>query len=197
MISRWPLRLAVGGGLFLLARSAFAGGKSATGERGPLTEDDRLRFVSDVYTAVASTWPESSAASRQLILSQAAFESGWGVGTAYRLGNNPLNVTAGSASVPSISGPDTECDAGGVCRPITQKFRAYRTLADAISDYLSLLQTSRYRSAYGLLVAGDVGFAEALGRAGYYTLPIPQYVASFKGVLAGVQKRLAALQLVA
>lgn len=196
-MGRWSWRILIGGGVFLLARAAFAGVRATTGEKASLTEDQRLKFVHDIWNAVSRVWPASSAASRQLIIAHAAYESGYGVGTAYRLGNNIANITKGSSNIPSIDGPDTECDANGMCRPITQKFRAYATLDDSVSDYLAFLQSSRYASAYSLLVAGDVGFARALGEAGYYTQPIPTYVSNFRGVLAGVRKRLATLQLVA
>jgi flagellum-specific peptidoglycan hydrolase FlgJ len=187
---RWPTTLAIGGGLFLLARSAFA--KASTGERAALSNDDRLRFVSDLYGAISRVWPEASLATQHLVLALAAYESGYGVSSAYRLGRNSFNIVRGSADVPSIDGPDQDCSSG-VCRPITQKFRSYASVDDSVADFLALMRTSRYRTAYSLLVAGDIGFAEALGSAGYYTLPISSYVANFRGVLAGVLKRLAML----
>lgn len=191
------LKLALGGGLLLLARSAFAGPAARTGERA-LTGDARLDFVAQMWAAISRVWPSASSATKQLIVAHCSYESGWGAGTAYRLGNNPANITKGSANVPSVAGPDTECDANGAnCRPITQKFRAYVTLDDGIADYLSFLQSSRYISAYHLLLAGDVGFAAALGNAGYYTQAVSLYVKNFKSVLAGVQSRLRQLQLVA
>jgi flagellum-specific peptidoglycan hydrolase FlgJ len=195
-MSRWSWRILIGGGVFLLARAAFGGMRATTGEKAPVTEDKRLKFVSDLWNAISRVWPESSTASRQLIISHSAYESGYGVGTAYRLGNNIANITKGSSNIPSIDGPDTDCSSG-TCVPITQKFRAYATVDDSVSDYLAFLQSSRYANAYALLVAGDVGFARALGEAGYYTQAIETYVSNFRGVLAGVQKRLAALQLVA
>lgn len=189
------LKLALGGGLLLLARSAFAG-TSRTGEKAA-TGDARLDFVNAMWSAISRVWPSASVATKQLIVTAGSYESGWGAGTAYRLGNNAFNITKGSANIPSVDGPDTECDENGAnCRPITQKFRAYASLDDGISDYLSFLQSSRYISAYDLLVAGDVGFAEALGNTGYYTQAIDTYVRNFKSVLAGVQSRLRQLFLV-
>lgn len=187
---RLPLKLAIGGGLFLLARSALA--KSATGERASLEEEDRLRFVSAMWLAIERAWPGSSVASRQLVLALTAYESGYGVSSGYRLGKNPFNIVRGSADVPSIDGPDQDCSSG-TCKPITQKFRSYESIDDSVRDFLALMGTARYATARSLLSAGDIGFAEALGRAGYYTLPIRSYVANFRGVLVGVRKRLTAL----
>lgn len=186
-----PWHLLLGGGLLLLARSALAGPAARTGER-PATGDARLDFVAQMWAVVSRVWPGASMATKQLIVSHGAYESGWGAGVAYRLGNNPANITKGSSNVPSIEGPDQDCSSG-VCVPITQKFRAYTSLDDGITDYLSFLQSARYLPAYHLLLAGDVGFAAALGNAGYYTQNIDTYVKNFKAVLAGVQSRLATL----
>lgn len=155
----------------------------------------QLDFVARMWDAVTRVWPGSSSATRALIVAHAAYESGYGSGTAYRVGNNPFNIVKGSANVPSVESGDLECDASGKCVPIKQKFRVYASLEDAVRDYLALLQTVRYMSAYTLLRVGDVGFAAALGNTGYYTLPVDQYVRNFKGVLVGVQKRLVTLSL--
>lgn len=189
------LKLALGGGLLLLARSAFAG-TSRSGERAEPSADGRLSFVGDLWAAISRAWPSSSDASRALVISLGAYESGWGGSTPYKAGRNAFNIIRGSADVPSIESGDHYCDAAGKCTPIKQRFRVYASIDDSVRDLLSLLQSDRYRRAYTLLSLGDVGFAAALGEAGYYTLPVSSYVASFKGVLAGVQKRLRTLALV-
>lgn len=191
--------LAAGAGLVWGAK-AFA--SAPRGGSTIVTEASRLEFVRRVWAAIVEATPNLGSTAlatrvRVMILAHAAYETGWGITTGYRLGNNLFNITRSASDAgPVVSGPDTECDASGNCRPITQRFRAYGSLAESVRDYIAFLSASRYAASLKLLLAGDLGFAEALGKAGYYTLPIAKYVSSYRAMIDSVVKRLRGLDLI-
>ncbi len=190
---RWPWLLG-GAAVLLWARSAEASVRGGGAARVP--EDEKARWLASVWVAVTA----ASGAPWQVkvyITAQAALESGWGSGKAARTGNNLFNIT----SVPGdgravVEGPDKECDALGNCKSITQRFRAYPSYLASVADYLDFLGGPRYATAKQLLFAGDFGFVAALRAGGYFTLPLADYEKQMRGVIAGVQKRLATLGIV-
>lgn len=130
-------------------------------------------------------------AAMQIVIAQAAFESGWGKSTPAKLGNNIFNVTrAANDSRPIIESGDQECDADGNCTAIIQRFAKYASLAEALAEYFALLSSPKYASALTPLYAGDAAsFAAALRAGGYFTLPLAQYQSRLASVLASVQSR--------
>ena len=167
-------------------------------------------FVQTMATAVGA---RVSPATKALIVAHAAYESGWGKGLAFRKGNNPWNLTAGASWGGSVvSGGDEEFVPGSTTpKKITQRFRAYSGLSQAVADYLSFLGFARYAEAKSKLLAGDPTFVIELGantrdssgtivnawpsgmvKGGFYTLPIPDYVGGFNSILTDVETILAA-----
>lgn len=149
-----------------------------------------LQFVSRLWAVLGEVRPESwgdagagsklSTAAKILIVAHGAFESGWGKGTAAKMGFNYFNITAGPAwKGEVIKGPDTEYDKAGNVKNITQQFRKYPSDRAAIEDYLSFLSKQnggRYSKAYAALLAGKLeDFVRELSIAGYFTLPLAQY----------------------
>ncbi len=134
-----------------------------------------------------------SEATNQIIIAQAAHESGWGKAPAAKVGFNYWNITAGSAwKGPVTDSGDPECDSEGKnCKPIKQKFRKYRNDREAITDFLSFLSTQnggRYRTAYAALLAGDAtAYATELRKAGYYTASVDSYVAGTNALVRMIQ----------
>jgi hypothetical protein len=77
---------------------------------------------------------------------------------------------------------------------VTQVWRVYGSLDEAITDYWAFLNGNggRYASAVLALENGDLpAFAQALGSSGYYTLPINAYTAGLTARLADVKSSLA------
>lgn len=146
-------------------------------------------FVQTMKQAVDQVTPGWSDAARELVIAHAAYESGWGKARAYNQANNPFNLT--TISGPYVPGPDKECDAGGNCKPITQKWATFPSLVDGVAGYFKFIQASRYTDSYNRLINADPDFIESLYRGGYFTLPLEQYRQNFLSVLARVQRTLA------
>ena len=126
----------------------------------------------------------------RLLAALAAHETGYGRTPAWRHGFNFGNVTAGTSWTGAILiGPDTEYDAAGNVRDISQRFRRYGSLSEAVSDWLvGVLNWRRERQerVADRLYAGDAeGFVRALSRAGYFTQPVDDYLAAVNAALEG------------
>lgn len=141
--------------------------------------------------------PDLSDAQREaagnILGAQAVVETNGGRTVAWREGWNFGNVTAGSAwRGDVVLGGDTEPDASGKYVPITQRFRKYVSLAQAVEDYLpggsiGALDWKREREerAFEHLIAGDAeAYSAALRRAGYYTAPEAEYTAGILDALS-------------
>lgn len=67
---------------------------------------------------------------------------------------------------------------------LEQPFRAYATAESGAADYLNLLRR-RFPDAVAAADAGDArGFADRLGRAGYFTAPPSEYAAALERLAA-------------
>lgn len=162
---------------------------------GAVALTGKAAFATDMYAAIGDELPALPLASRLIILAHAVYESGWGTARAAVRGRNVFNLTAGSAwRGPSWSdvGGDLEYGAAGVTR-ITQQWRIYGSLREAVRDYWSFLgpnaNRGRYVKARAQLEAGNVtAFAHELYAAGYYTLPPEKYAAQLSAVLDTVRR---------
>lgn len=132
--------------------------------------------------------PAFSLNTRQLIAAHGAFESGWGKSKAYVQGNNPFNITRNpNVSGAIVLGKDVEFS-GGKMLQIVQRFASYPTLEDAVQHYLGFIRNTRYLAAYESLINSDVtGFVTSLRAGGYYTLPVPAYLAGVQSCLSSVK----------
>jgi flagellar protein FlgJ len=111
----------------------------------------------------------------QLMLGQAALESGWGKREIRMAdGSNSFNlfgVKANAGWKGKVTDVTTTEYNNGVAFKQVEKFRAYSSYAEAFKDYASLLsQNPRYA---GVLQQGNdaTGMAQALQKAGYATDP--------------------------
>lgn len=143
-------------------------------------------FVKDI-------WPEAQKAAEQLgvdpqvLVAQAALETGWGRGIIRHQGgrssHNLFGIKAGGSwqketvTVPTLEYRD------GVAVKERASFRSYDSLAASFQDYVQFLQSNpRYKEA--LMHAGDPRqFAGALQQAGYAT--DPRYAEKISNVLGG------------
>lgn len=149
---------------------------------------EQKAWVADMEKAITSTLSPLSLEGQKLLIAHGAFESGWGKSNAYRRGFNFGNLTAGKswagAKWTDVGG-DSEYDKDGRKKIITQQWRAYPTLNDAVSDYWDFLGGPRYAHARDALAKGDAfQFCTLLSKGGYFTLPCSKYVAGLNGVLA-------------
>lgn len=157
----------------------------------------RVRWLRDLWAALGTELPQLSTEARVLALAHATMESGWGVTRQAREAYNVWNLTAGSAwRGPTMAGGDTEYDAQGNVRPITQAWRVYGSMGAAVRDYWAFLgptaNRGRYVAARAALERGDaVAFAQELYRAGYYTLPPARYAEQLGAVVRSVSAALA------
>jgi flagellar protein FlgJ len=143
-------------------------------------------FVKDV-------WPYAQKAAKQLavdpqvLVAQAALETGWGRGVIThadgRSTHNLFGIKAGAgwqkeaASVPTLEYRD------GIAVKERALFRSYGSLAESFQDYVDFLQNNpRYKQA--LSYAGNLQkFTNALQEAGYAT--DPNYAQKIDKVLGG------------
>jgi hypothetical protein len=173
------LLLAVGGGVIVMAA------------RGRKEVHDQV--AAEVERQLAELRPDLSDDARgqagNILGAQAVLETGGGRTIAWRQGWNFGNVTAGASWTGDVvQGGDTEPDASGAYVPITQRFRKYASLADAVTDFLTVVlnwRRERDAGAAELLYAGDAdGYVAALRQAGYFTAPLTEYQAGVRGALA-------------
>jgi flagellar protein FlgJ len=143
-------------------------------------------FVKDV-------WPYAQKAGKQLnidpqvLVAQAALETGWGRGVIKhpdgRSTHNLFGIKAGdgwqkdAASVPTLEYRD------GVAVKERASFRSYGSLAEGFQDYVNFLQNNpRYKDALSN-AADPQKFSNALQAAGYAT--DPNYAQKIGNVLGG------------
>jgi len=124
-------------------------------------------LVSQAKSFAKTIWPQITAAAQTLgvpavaVLAQTALETGWGVAAP---GNNLFGVKAVDGQAGSARATHEMVD--GVLTPQTANFRDYNSTADAMNDYVGLIQ-SGYQSATGQ--NSVAGFAQALQAGGYAT----------------------------
>lgn len=143
-------------------------------------DDDRPWRAASPEDFVARLRPLAQDAARQLgvdpdlLLAQAALETGWGQHlTADQRGssNNFFNIKAGTGwEGPTVTVQTVEYRDGIAVRE-SARFRAYESAAESFADYASLIDGSpRYSSARGMAADGEQYLRE-LQRAGYATDP--------------------------
>jgi flagellar protein FlgJ len=130
---------------------------------------------------VERVWPHALEAGRvtsipgHFIVAQAALESGWGRGEIRhpdgRGSHNLFNIKAGRGWAGDTVEVLTTEYVNGAPQKQVDRFRAYRSYAEAFADYASLLKSNpRYSNVIGQ--QDGAGFARALQQAGYATDPM-------------------------
>jgi len=159
----------------------------------PITKQDSKVSLKTPEEFAQHLWPYAKAAAEKLgvapevILAQAALETGWGKKVnKHASGNsshNLFNIKAdGRWKGESVSVPTLEFRQGVAVRE-TAKFRAYDSFEESFRDYVSFIQSSpRYQPA--LEVASDArAFTRELSAAGYAT--DPEYSNKIMGIATG------------
>ncbi len=173
----------------LIDGAPVAAGSAAGAAQAKSGQDAPREFVSRV-------WPHALEASRatgipaHFIVAQAALESGWGRGEIRladgRTSFNLFNVKAGQGwSGETVDVTTTEY-VNGAAQKQVERFRAYRSYAEAFADYANLLKSNpRYANVIGQ--QDGVGFARALQQAGYATDPM--YAEKLARIIGSVSLR--------
>lgn len=154
----------------------------------PALDSTKTNFINAMLTAIGTQIPDTG---KILTIAWAAFESDWGRTTGFLKANNPFNITAGSHwSGDTVPGPDTEYDAQGKVKNITQAWRKYNNISDAVGDMVSFLTISNSNNKAGrdALFSGDIGFVQKLYAGKYFTLPPDKYQAGVQSTLSDVQR---------
>lgn len=168
----------------LAARTSFVGPKQQDiGPLFPVSREAATNPVANLDTPenfIQALWPHAEKAAQNLgvqpevLLAQAALETGWGQSVIGREGAssyNLFNIKADSSwdgrrvSVPTLEYVD------GIAVKRTDAFRAYDSYAASFDDYVAFLRENpRYGSA--LRQAADPqAFVQSLQKAGYATDP--------------------------
>jgi len=151
--------------------------------------DVQQTFIDNMRTP-ATQASLSTGVPAQLILGQAALESGWG--------KREITMADGSASYNLFgikAGPDWKGKVAqvttteyhnGVASKQVQNFRAYGSYAESFQDYANLLRSNpRYSGVVGQENAKS--FAKGLQQAGYAT--DPHYADKLAGVISSINAR--------
>src|SRR5476649_448798 len=155
-----------------MIRKAIPNAPDRTSGGAPLGQDSG-QFVSrlSIPAQVAS---KESGISHQLIVAQAALESGWGQReiptTDGKQSFNLYGIKAGSRWRGPTTSAITTKNTNGVAKKVQATFRVYGSYVEAISDYVKLL-TSNPRYAQVTAAGTPEQAAHALQAAGYATDP--------------------------
>jgi len=146
---------------------------------------------------VKELWPYAQRTARdlgtrpELLLAQAALETGWGQhvirGTDGSNSFNLFGIKADTRWQGERAVTETIEFEDGLMRKQRASFRAYASLADSFSDYADFLKTNpRYREALNR-AADAPSFARALAEAGYAT--DPDYSGKINRIMDGERLR--------
>ena len=153
-------------------------------------------FVADLLP-LAKPVAEKLGVSAELLVAQAALETGWGKHTMkYDDGRSSFNLF-GIKAQHGWQGNVLERSSmeyiAGEAQRMVSRFRAYHSPAESLSDYAEFIQSSpRYAAA--LQTIDDPGYIRAIHQAGYAT--DPQYAEKIINILNGkpMQQALAAIE---
>ena len=163
------------------ANGSLASGKGYTAQSAltpPLHGNGTSAKIDAFVDKMAGPAQAASAATgipARFIVGQAALESGWGKGEIKNPNGTPSHNVFGIKATPdwtgkTVSAVTTEY-VNGKAHKVVQKFRAYDSYADAMTDYASMLRENpRYASV--LSTSHDAAsFAHGMQKAGYATDP--------------------------
>jgi flagellar protein FlgJ len=174
--------------------SAAGGGERLLGGEVNAAADWQPDSAESFVTAL---WPHAQRAARELgtrpelLLAQAALETGWGKhmirGTDGSNSFNLFGIKADARWRGARAVTETVEFADGLMRRQRATFRAYPSLGESFSDYVDFLKTNpRYREALNR-AADAPAFARELAAAGYAT--DPDYANKINSIMQGERLR--------
>lgn len=154
-----------------------------------LTEQQKL-WGAALLDSVERKLPMLSYQAALLVVAHAAHESGFGRCNAWKRGFNAWNLTAGPAWT-GAKWTEVNGDTDGKGNPITQTWRAYGSMDDAVADYWLFLgptaNRGRYVRARDALSHVDVNaFVRELHNAGFFTANPVGYLAAVQTIFKGL-----------
>jgi flagellar protein FlgJ len=154
-------------------------------------------FIVDILPQARSA-AKSLGVSAELLLAQAALETGWGKHTMKfddgRSSNNLFGIKAGPGWQGNSLHKTSLEHKDGVLQPQLSSFRAYATPAQSLADYVDFIRTNpRYQHALQQ-TGDDQAYIREVHQAGYAT--DPEYANKVMGILNGetLQRTLANLK---
>ena len=157
-------------------------------ESGAMATDNGMFMARLSIPALVAS--QKSGIPHQLIVAQAALESGWGVreipAAAGKSSYNLFGVKSGSNWAGPVSDIITTEYEQGIARKIKASFRVYGSYTEAVNDYVRLL-TENPRYAQVLTARDPEQAAHALQQAGYAT--DPQYADKLTRVINSTRLR--------
>lgn len=148
---------------------------------------DRGKFARDVYGA--ATYNGLAHESAIILTAHIAGSTGWGKSVDnWRLSGMKADATWRAtkdytvvtgcecvAGADNVYDPKCQCEAGKGQQYSKQYWRSFPSLNESLASMLSTLRSTRYQSAYQLLLAGDPEYLAEVGRNGWYTAD-PAYI---------------------
>lgn len=193
--SWWVIALAVVAVLVIPVGGTVVAVKLIIAARGKREIFDQVK--GEVMRQLEELRPDLTEAQRrragEILGAMAVHETNGGETPAWRQGWNWGNVTAGPYwKGPVIVGGDTEYDAAGNVKNISQHFRKYDSLAHSVDDFLPGgsvgpldWKAEKEQGAWDALIAGDEDFfIQAIYAAHYFTQPVPIYLAAVESNLS-------------
>ncbi|EWG67291.1 Peptidoglycan hydrolase FlgJ [Enterobacter sp. DC4] len=171
-------------------RLAHVSGQKAQDHEDDENHRDSTSFISRLL-APAMAVARHSGIPHQLIIAQAALESGWGNREIPTQSGKPSHNLFGIKATPDWQGKTTQITTteykDGVPYKVKGDFKVYASYTEALSDYVALLKNNpRYRNV--LQSSSPELAAKALQHAGYAT--DPGYAKKLIGIINQVKNNL-------
>jgi peptidoglycan hydrolase FlgJ len=139
------------------------------------TGSDKVNAFVERLAAPAQAASAATGIPARFIIGQAALESGWGKreiknanGTS---SHNIFGVKAGSDWTGKTTSAVTTEYVNGQPKKVVEKFRAYDSYEDALTDYASVLKSNPRYASVADASRDAAGFAHGMQKAGYATDP--------------------------
>lgn len=161
------------------------------GPRQPM-ESDNLSFLSQL-AGPAMAVAQKSGIPHQLIMAQAALESGWGRREIPTASGRPSHNLFAIKATPDWKGETTEIMtteySNGVAKKVKAAFRVYSSYKEALSDYATLLTRNPRYKKIAEATTPEMG-AHALQEGGYATDPdyARKLIGIIKQMTSGINK---------
>lgn len=139
---------------------------------------DKIQFVDEIATLATEECRRRGYGDAQAwtCVCQAICESNWGRSTLMGRANAFFGIKASKAWVQKakygglvFNAKTKECYDGKNYENVTASFRAYNSMADSVSDYFDLMETSRYKASLTKNTVKDC--ITAIKNGGYATSP--------------------------
>jgi flagellar protein FlgJ len=156
-------------------------GSDVAAQRTPVSQADLRSAIGRAYAKLNGR--PASGKTIDVLTAQASLETGSGT-QMYNYNFGGIKGTSPSGQTAHYMTREVQ---NGQSIHLQQGFRAYRSLDEGATDYVTLMQT-RFGSAMPAAERGDLnGFASSLKGAGYYTAPETEYASALHALAPNLQ----------